>query len=536
MFKKLTHHLGLALVFFVLTLAQQYLFYWVKDIHIVWLTFGKYFGVFAILLAATFISNKFLRYLFLSFVMILNAFQMGHLSYYGTQLLPNEIYLLLTQFNEVQGTLLVELHHVFIPLLFTIVPCLLGWFAFKNSKELYKVKYLGLIFCLYFIYNPIRTFVTGNTWGRQPSTRELAGMNVYLAFSYFSGKILPHKLMGNNQLDAKSVSLDLKLQNERQAKWDKVIFILGESLTPNHMELFGYERSTTPFLKSISQDPNFFYSRALSSGVSTDIAVAFLLNMGFGPAGSIKAAKGEHCLFKLAKKQKYTTHFLSIQSAEQLRYIAPYLCAASLDEYKTLEDISPQTVNHQAALDRDLLPSLKAMLDKPEKQFIMLHQRGSHAPWELRFSPESNVFKGSNKVDHYDNSVVEFDTFMKEFHSIVKNSKQSVLVVYVSDHGEALGEGGNWGHGALIPASWEVPFLAMSFNAELPAEMKTVQKNVTHYNLSLLLSKELGYAINQDAIKPVENYVIFGNDIDGFAGQVEVQFKDDGLYDFKVKL
>ncbi|WP_408098743.1 phosphoethanolamine transferase [Peredibacter sp. HCB2-198] len=534
MFKKLLRHLGLALVFFVLTLAQQYLFYWLKDIHIVWLTFGKYFGVYAFLFAATFIPGKFLRYVFLSFVMILNAFQMGHLSYYGTQLLPNEIYLLLTQFHEVQGTLLVEIDHVLIPLLFTVIPCLLGLIAFRSVKELYQIKFMGLLFCLYFIYNPIRTLVTGNTWGRQPSTRELGGMNVYLAFSYFTGKILPHKIMRGTQQVVKSPALDLQIKAERPTEWDKVIFILGESLTPNHMELFGYDKPTTPFLKSIAQNPHFFYTRALSSGVSTDIAVAFLLNMGFGPAGSIKAAKGEHCLFKLAKNQKYTTHFLSIQSAEQLRYIAPYLCAASLDEYKTLEDISPTTEDHQAALDRDLLPALKELISKPERQFIMLHQRGSHPPWELRFSPQSVVFKGNSKTDHYDNSVFEFDTFMKEFYSIVEKSKQSILVVYVSDHGEALGEGGNWGHGALIPASWEVPFLAISFNAELPVEITSIQKNVTHYNLSMILAKELGYALNQDASKPVENYVIYGNDIDGFAGQVEVKFKENGEYDFKV--
>ena len=534
MFKKLLRHLSLALIFFVLTLAQQYLFYWLKDIPIVWLSFGKYLGVYAFLLVATFIRGNFLRYLFLAFVMILNAFQMGHLSYFGTQVLPNEIYLMLTQFHEVQGTLLVEIDHVLIPLLFTIIPCLLGWIAFKSTKTLYSIKYIGLLFCLYFIYNPIRTFVTGNTWGRQPSTRELAGMNVYLAFSYFSGKILPHKIMRGAQLSDKNDSLNLKLTSTRIPEWDKVVVILGESLTPNHMQLFGYEKPTTPFLMTQIDSPNFFYTQGLSSGVSTDIAVAFLLNMGFGAAGSVKAAKGEHCLFKLAKAQKYSTHFLSIQSAEQLRYIAPYLCAASLDEYKTLENLAPETKDHQAAMDRDLIPWFQNLIAKPEKQFILLHQRGSHAPWKLRSSPEAQIFHDDAKTSDYDNSVVEFDLFMKEFYEAAKSSQQKILVIYLSDHGEALGENGHWGHGALIRSSFEVPIMAMSFNADLPVEFKNLPKFIPHYNISLLLAKELGFEPNQNPLVPVKDYVIFGNDIDGFAGKAEILFKPDSTYDFKV--
>src|SRR5690606_5580758 len=119
--------------------------------------------------------------------------------------------------------------------------------------------------------------------------------------SYFLGKILPSKLSKDKIEEATNTSTGLNFIGKEASKWDKIIFILGESLTPNQMELFGYERSTTPFLVSIKDSPNFFYRRALGGGVSTDIAVAFLLNLGYGDAGSFKAATGNHCLFKLAK-------------------------------------------------------------------------------------------------------------------------------------------------------------------------------------------------------------------------------------------
>jgi glucan phosphoethanolaminetransferase (alkaline phosphatase superfamily) len=533
MFKKLSRHLTLALLFLVLTLGQQYLFYYVKGLPIVWLSSGKYLGIFAFLLAATFIRPNYLRFFFLGFIFLMNMFQMGHLAYFGTQILPNELYLFLVEFSEIKGTLFVEYGLILMPVLFTFVPALIGWLAIKRAKGLYGSKILGVLFCLYFVYNPVRTFVTGNTWGRQPSTRELSGMNVYLSFSYFLGKILPHKIARGQNVDSKNASTELYL-SEGKSEWDKIIVVLGESLTPHHMSLYGYERTTTPFLLSQSKNPNFFSTTALSGGVSTDIAVAFLLNMGFGEPGSAKAAKGNHCLFKLAKEKKYTTHFLSIQSAEQLRYIAPYLCASYLDDYQTLEDIAPNTPDHLAAKDTDLMGLLQKLINFETNQFIMLHQRGSHGPWEMRSTEANRIFTHDSKINHYDNSVIEFDLFMKELYQMALASKKKILVVYLSDHGEALGQDGKWGHGQLIPAAFEIPFIVQSFNQDLPPATKLIPKFIPHYNISLYLAHIIGFTPSQDFLQPVKNYVIFGNDIDGFAGKANVSFKADGTYDFKV--
>ena len=534
MFRKFLSHFYLALIFFILTLGQQYLFYYMKEIPIVWLTFGKYFGVFAFMLAATFIKPAFLRFIFLGFVFLLNYFQMAHLSYFGTQILPNEIYLFLTQYHEIHGTLAHELRHVLIPLALTIVPALIGFISVKRFSNLYTTKVMGVLFCLYFMYNPIRTMVTGNTWGRQPSTRELGGMNVYLSISYFTGKILPHKIGPGKSTKASNTSSGLKVLKTKAAKWDKVVIVLGESLSPHHMSLFGYDRPTTPFLETLKNDPNFFHTVGLSGGVSTDIAVAFLLNMGFGEVGSTKAATGEHCLFKLAKMQDYTTHFLSIQSAQQLRYIAPYLCASSLQDYKSLEDIAPATEDHQAARDRDLIGYFRKIFEFNTKQFVFLHQRGSHGPWELRSTEQSRIFPHDGAINHYDNSVVEFDLFMRDLHGLLSSSDKKVLMVYLSDHGEALGVDGEWGHGRLARPSFEIPVLIQSFNQELPETVRKLPKFATHYNLALFIANELGHEMNQDPTDVLKDYVIYGNDIDGFAGKAEILFNADDTYDFKV--
>jgi glucan phosphoethanolaminetransferase (alkaline phosphatase superfamily) len=537
MLQKLRNHLSLALIFLALSLAQQYGFYALKGFPIIWLPLGKYLAVLGFFILFTLTKGFKTRFFFLSFFLILNFFQMAHLSYFGTQILPNEIFLLYSEFGEITGVVSEEIHHVLLPLLFTLVPLALGFYFCRRLKLQFSFKAIPVLLILYFLYNPVRTFVTGNTWGRQPSTRELAGMNVYLSLSYFLGRILPYKMESKRYSLLENESLNLKLTQTSQKDWDNIIIVLGESLTPQHMGLYGYERETTPFLNQLKDSKNFFHTIGLSSGVSTDISVAFFLNLGYGEAGGIKAAKGEHCLFRSAKKIGFSTHFLSAQSAQQLRYIAPYLCSAYMDDYRSLEAVSPKTENPNAARDRDLLPKLSDILQTAGRHFIMLHQRGSHGPWKLRSTPDSLKFTSSDldqRVNYYDNSVVEFDFFWKDLNQILEKQKSKTLVIYLSDHGESLGVNGRWGHGFLAPAAFEVPLLIQSFHKDLPARTNELFRFMPHYNLALYTTQALGWETNQSPYTLMKDYVIFGNDIDGFAGKANIKFGILGDYSFTV--
>jgi glucan phosphoethanolaminetransferase (alkaline phosphatase superfamily) len=536
MLQKIRNHVYLALVFLILSLVQQYSFYVLKGFPIIWLTFGKYVALFVFFLLLTLIKGPRTRFLVLSVFLILNFFQMAHLSYFGTQILPTEIYLLFSEMHEVAGVLTEELQHIFIPLIFTLVPLGIGYYSVRRLQTSYSFKVVPVLLILYFLYNPARTYITGNTWGRQPSTRELVGMNVYLSLSYFMGRILPYKLSSKNNPSSKNEAHHLKLTKTQNQEWDNIIVVLGESLSPHQMSLFGYGRPTTPFLDQLKQSPNFFNTIGLSSGVSTDISVAFFLNLGYGESGGIKAAKGEHCIFRSAKEIGYSTHFLSTQSGQQLRYIAPYLCSSYLDDYRSLEETSPATVNANAAIDRDLLPNLSELLKKGNKKFIMLHQRGSHGPWKLRSTPASTKFTNTDidpRINDYDNSVVEFDLFWKELNDLLEKQKSKTLVIYLSDHGESVGKDGRWGHGFLARTSFEVPLLIQSFNKDLPLRTRELSRYLPQYNLALYATQVLGWETNQSPFTVMKDYVIFGNDIDGFAGKANIEFGALGNYEFK---
>jgi glucan phosphoethanolaminetransferase (alkaline phosphatase superfamily) len=535
--KNLRGHLFVGSLFLVLTLAQQYLFFYAKGSPLTFLSASKTFGFLMFFIAATFIRERPLRFIFLNFVLVLNFFQMTHLSYYGTQILPFEVWLLFAEWGEVNGSLLAEPSHFLFPLFLTIVPVTIGSFLSKKIPHKKNIKILGWLFALYFLYNPARTFVTGNSWGRQPSVEHLGGFNVYLSLSYFAGKILPHKLSTVSE-ESKNTSTELSIIGKNTADWDKIIVVLGESHSPHMMSLFGYAKQTTPYLSSIKKGRDFFSGIGLSAGVSTDISVAFFMNLGYGKAGSRKAAQGKHCLLKLARDNGFITHFWSTQSKQQLRYIAPYICHSSLDSFRSLEDVDPGFTNEESASDLKLLDGLEKVFAKKEKEFLVLHQRGSHSPWQYRYSKDSEKFlavPGDDRSHHYENSIVEFDRFWKELDGFLSKRKEKVLVVYVSDHGEAVGKKGRWGHGFLDHEAFEIPVIIRSYRRGFSAFLHQQPQLITQYNVGLFIASELGYDLNQSPDKLPKDYEIYGNDIDGFAGRASIEFDDLGSYQFVVK-
>jgi hypothetical protein len=88
---------------------------------------------------------------------------MTHLSYFGTQVAVSGIFLLFTKFYEISGTLVAELEHLIIPFLFTITPMSVGYFFYKKYTPSFSTKYITYLFLIYLAYNPMRTFIAGNT-------------------------------------------------------------------------------------------------------------------------------------------------------------------------------------------------------------------------------------------------------------------------------------------------------------------------------------------------------------------------------------
>jgi glucan phosphoethanolaminetransferase (alkaline phosphatase superfamily) len=162
------------------------------------------------------------------------------------------------------------------------------------------------------------------------------------------------------------------------------------------------------------------------------------------------------------------------------------------------------------------------------KRFYVLHQRGSHGPYALRYPKDKAVFPISgdykaDRVNHYDNSVLEFDRFMERLITKIKASNRPTIMLYVSDHGEGLGEDGVWGHAALKKPSFSIPVLGYFHKTDIRPNFSA---EPTHLEVSMFITKLLGF--DSDLKFPMKNYQVLGNDMDGFAGYVDLEFDESG--------
>lgn len=141
--------------------------------------------------------------------------------------------------------------------------------------------------------------------------------------------------------------------------------------------------------------------------------------------------------------------------------------------------------------DEDVLTLLKQQLSEYQsgKKFLILHLGGgSHGPiYSYRYPESFQIFKPlcedadvinqctrEELYNAYDNSILYVDFVLNEIITELEDSKLPYVMIYLSDHGESLLEGGKIFHGmppgiALPPEQADVPLLVKS---SIPIQIK----------------------------------------------------------------
>jgi glucan phosphoethanolaminetransferase (alkaline phosphatase superfamily) len=237
-----------------------------------------------------------------------------------------------------------------------------------------------------------------------------------------------------------------------------VVLIIGESLRADHLQLNGYRRATTPLL---SREPNLVSLPHVWSRYSyTHLSIPHLLTRA--DDAHPERAYTERSLISVLNEAGYRTAWLSNQeSVETFVYF--------MKECDTLvyANGGGSIGMFDAWLDEDLLPLLDSELERTDnRRFILLHTIGSHWFYNAHFSSAFERWKplARHRVvmlnskeelcNSYDNTILYSDWFWK---SVIDRLRQRKAVLfYVSDHGESLGEDGQYWHGADRPEQLNV--------------------------------------------------------------------------------
>lgn len=248
----------------------------------------------------------------------------------------------------------------------------------------------------------------------------------------------------------------------QRAKKSLLVFVMGETARADHFSLNGYARDTNPELKKLDI-VNF--SAVQSCGTSTAVSVPCLFSNFTRSDYTNRKGKTHEGLLDVLQRAGMSVMWLDNNSD----------CKGTclrVPNKKIETDKSNPFCDGSNCLDEALLEGLQTYIDGLEDNaIIVLHVDGSHGPeYYQRYAPAQEHFKPvcrtnqlntctqDELINVYDNTIVYTDFFLARLIELLKQNSQTrdTAMIYVSDHGESLGENGIYLHAApyaIAPAA-----------------------------------------------------------------------------------
>ena len=232
-----------------------------------------------------------------------------------------------------------------------------------------------------------------------------------------------------------------------------VVFVVGETARAANWGLNGYARQTTP---ELAQLPVINFTDVSTCGTNTEVSVPCM----FAPVGrrdyDETRIRGSQSLLHVLSRAGVAVHWRDNQSG----------CKGVCDGLPgdTVEALNlPGVCGEGRCLDEGLLAGLEQRLAQARgTQLLVLHMLGNHGPsYFRRYPPAYARFRPTcthddlqlcsreEIVNAYDNALLYTDHLLARLIGLLQASASTVdtAMVFVSDHGESLGENGLYLHG-----------------------------------------------------------------------------------------
>lgn len=355
---------------------------------------------------------------------------------------------------------------VFISLLITVF---IATFRWKYVKVKGRLSLIWLGFCVCLSSSPIAiSRIYGAVSNRMPYAL-YAGTRDYLR----NKKVVNEKRNTYDNVPVKASETPPDL-----------IVVIGESLRSDHLPMNNYPRMTMPLL---SKEENFLVFKDIkSSGFHTYQSMPYLMTR----ADSLNVDIGyeEQSFISLFKKAGYRSSWIANQDISgSYSYFA--------HEADTLIHVNSQRslYSYDKWLDTDVIPFYEIWKSQNNNcpTISVIHSIGSHWWTKSHYSDQDAVFlpdmdskelsvlDPQQIINSYDNSVIATDRFL---HSLIEKIRSdNVILIFVADHAESLGEGGRWLHGSNGPELHDIAALvwfSSQYEKNFPEKIDALRKNV----------------------------------------------------------
>lgn len=471
-------------------------------IHIEWLFF---FGVAAFGLLLSF-TNRFVFWIFMVVIFVMQMIQLHFVVFFGEAINAENLMNIGRESKDIFDP-------SYLKQTWFVSPLLIGLFGLTvylfYRLRLVKIRLVWLILFYLAAHKPYRAF-TGSKgiWYFQPGITRPSLKNSISTFSYFLFQYYPK---GYKNISIEYLPYSVK---QHETPTENILLVFGESLYSEHMPMYGYHRNTFPLMgERMAADRNIKQAQAVSGGIATATSTLLFFNTVREPANAEEIKRQTANLFRLAKQSGFKTFYFSNQESR----LTMGLGAKYIDEL-VANDTNPVLF---ARLKDEGLVELMNETDLSEgKNFIVLHMRSPHLPYENRYKGRELEFekfvpaaKSKNRLEYsintYDNALLYtdfvIDKMINTFKTKSKGRKNSIFIT--ADHGQLFNYQGHWGHNSLLIEQGKVPFFTDTPLVEnLPAA-------VSHYQIGKLIAADLGFEI----INPNEkenSFYLHGNNID----------------------
>ena len=239
---------------------------------------------------------------------------------------------------------------------------------------------------------------------------------------------------------------------KNQKKPNLTVVVVGETARSQSFSLGNYSRPTN---SELTNKDIIYYDNVSACGTSTAVSLPCMFSKLDRANYSYEAGSSQENVLDVIQRAGYAVEWIDNNTGDKgLADRAIYTQVTYADDAKFCGE--------GECIDGILVQEVEKRLPKIKNNtLLVLHQIGSHGPsYYLRYPREFEKFKPACKtsnffdctreeiVNAYDNSIAYTDKVIADLISLLQKQDQiNTSMMYISDHGESLGENGLFLHG-----------------------------------------------------------------------------------------
>ncbi|EKO3948666.1 phosphoethanolamine--lipid A transferase [Vibrio fluvialis] len=342
------------------------------------------------------------------------------------------------------------------------LPTLLLWMVEFEKKHSFKVRVLQRFALLLGALAVIAIVFVAAYKDYASVGRNNAYLNKLIVPShiYYTVKYLDKTYL-STPLEYKQIGMDAQKLVSANGKPELTILVLGETARSMNLGINGYSRNTTPYTEKYNL---ISFGEVSSCGTATAHSLPCMFSNMNREHYNKSVANSQDNVLDIIQRAGVSVLWKDNDGGDKA-------VAKNLPKTMIQSADYPQFCDSDVCYDEALLYDLDSEIGSANgnDQLYVLHIIGSHGPtyWK-RYPKQHELFKPScNRADIenctdeeitnvYDNTIAYTDFVVSKLIEKLQQyrDKYNVALMYISDHGESLGENGLYLHGtpyALAP-------------------------------------------------------------------------------------